>query len=175
MLSEAIKSGDSLGGVIECRCNNVTTSLGEPFFDSVESEISHLVFSVPGIIGIEFGAGFMGTELCGSAFNDKIGSIDGKTSSNNCGGINGGITNGNEVVFRVAVKPTPSISRNQRTMNFLTNEVEDFKIVGRHDVCFALRLAPVIESSAAIVFANLYLKRLEEICQHSIINNKKNC
>lgn len=172
-LSAAIKSGDSLGAKIECRCTNIPVGLGNPFFDGIESRISHLVFSVPGIIGIEFGAGFSGADMHGSEFNDAIENTDGKTRTNHSGGINGGISNGNEIIFRVAVKPTPSIRSVQHSINLKSGEIDDFQVPGRHDVCFALRVPAVIESAAAIVLSDFYLMREMEISQHSIINNRK--
>ncbi|MCL2294096.1 MAG: chorismate synthase [Spirochaetes bacterium] len=160
-IDAAVKSseetGDSIGGIVECKVKNLFPGLGEPFFDSVESVISHIIFAIPGIRGIEFGVGFKAAGMRGSEHNDLIISADGKTAANNHGGINGGITNGNEVVFRVAVKPTATISAVQKTYNFKTNKIEELAAGGRHDICFALRAPPVVEAAAAIAIADLYL------------------
>lgn len=156
-IDKAVDEGDSVGGIIECKISNVPIGLGEPFFDSIESKISHLVFAVPGIKGIEFGSGFKSTEMRGSEHNDLIINSNGQTSTNNSGGINGGISNGNDIIFRVAVKPTSSISKPQQTYNFETNKTETLKIEGRHDACIALRMPVIIESVAAIVIADFYL------------------
>ncbi len=156
-LSEAVREGDSLGGIIEVRINNLPAGLGEPFFNSFESVLSHLVFSVPAVKGIEFGSGFKAAAMKGSEHNDAILSRDGLTRTNNAGGINGGITNGNCVVFRVAVKPTPTISRGQKTVNVSTGEMEMLEAKGRHDACIALRAPVVFEACAAIAAADMYL------------------
>jgi chorismate synthase len=156
-VKKAMEDGDSIGGIVECTITNLPAGLGEPFFDSVESVISHMIFSVPAIKGIEFGSGFHASRMKGSEHNDKIVDTDGKTATNYAGGINGGITNGNDLVFRVAVKPASSISRDQRTMNFKTGKMVDLKIEGRHDTCIALRVPVVIEAAAAIVMADLML------------------
>lgn len=158
-LDYAIENKDSIGGLIECRVNNIPVGIGEPFFDSVESAISHLVFSIPGIKGIEFGSGFNAPKMLGSEHNDNFIEETGKTDSNNAAGINGGITNGNEIVFRVAVKPTSSIFKIQKTMNFKTGEITDFELKGRHDVCIALRIPVIVESAAAIALADLGIQQ----------------
>lgn len=157
VIDEAILAGDSLGGVIECRVKNLPFGLGEPFFDSVESVISHLVFAIPGIRGIEFGDGFTATTQKGSEQNDLFIESTGKTATNHAGGINGGITNGNELIFRVAVKPTSSIAQSQNTCDFTSGELVDLTIPGRHDVCFALRTPVIVEAAAAIAMADLQL------------------
>lgn len=157
-LLETIKSGDSLGGTISLTIKNIPIGLGEPFFGSVESVISSMVFSIPGIKGIEFGAGFKGTELLGSNFNDCFIDKNGKTSSNNNGGINGGITNGNDIFLKVAVKPTSSIFKSQETFNFKDECIQTLTIKGRHDVAFLLRVPIVLENSVAIALADLYLQ-----------------
>lgn len=154
-LDEALEKGDSLGGIIECTVNNLPVGLGEPFFDSLESLISHIVFAIPGIRGIEFGEGFKAAQMWGSQHNDPFISKQGETSKNSAGGINGGISNGNPVVFRVAVKPTSSISLPQQTINMKTGTVEQLVIEGRHDTCFALRVPVVLEAATAIAIANL--------------------
>jgi chorismate synthase len=154
----AMKKGDSAGGIAECRVNGVPAGLGEPFFDSAESLISHLIFSVPGIKGIEFGAGFSAAAMKGSAHNDVFVSVKGKTASNHAGGINGGITNGNELVFRVAVKPTSSFPLPQKTINMKTEKMTVLEITGRHDTCIALRMPVIIEAAAAIALADLLMQ-----------------
>lgn len=157
-LLETAHSGDSLGGIISLTIKNVPIGLGEPFFDSVESVLSSIIFSIPGIKGVEFGAGFKGTEFLGSKFNDCFIDKSGKTSSNNNGGINGGITNGNDIFLKVAVKPTSSIFKPQETFHFKDNNIQSLKINGRHDVAFLLRVPIVLENSVAIALADLYLQ-----------------
>lgn len=157
IVESALRSSDSVGGIIECVADNVTVGLGEPFFDSAESVISHLLFSVPAVKGVEFGAGFDSARVRGSQNNDPIIDADGQTSTNNSGGINGGITNGNQIVVRVAVKPTASISTPQQTLNTESGAVEELRIKGRHDACIALRAGVVIEAAVAIALADLTL------------------
>ena len=157
IIASAMADGDSVGGVVECRANGVGVGLGEPFFDSAESVIAHLMFSVPAVKGIEFGSGFEGVRLRGSQRNDCFVDGEGHTATNNEGGINGGITNGNEVVVRVAIKPTPSIAREQMTFNKSLGEVAPLCIKGRHDACIVLRAAVVVESVVAIALAELTL------------------
>ncbi|MCD4745594.1 MAG: chorismate synthase [Bacteroidales bacterium] len=156
-VNNAIKANDSIGGIIECEVRNMPVGLGEPFFDSIESLISHAVFSIPGIKGIEFGSGFMSAKMKGSEHNDLFIDTNGKTATNFAGGINGGISNGNNLFFRVAVKPTSSIYQKQKTINLRTGKTQDLIIKGRHDVCFALRLPVVIEAVTAFVLADLLL------------------
>ena len=162
-LMQAAEEGDSLGGVIECTCDNVPAGLGEPFFNSVESLISHAVYAIPGIRGIEFGDGFKAAEMKGSQHNDPFIDAEGHTSRNGAGGINGGITNGNQIRFRVAVKPTSTIRKAQETFDFKAGEMTTLSAGGRHDVCFALRVPPVIEAVTAIVLANLFLTKKQTI------------
>jgi chorismate synthase len=157
-LDQAIARRDSIGGIIECTINKVPVGLGEPFFDSVEAVMSHLVFSIPAIKGIEFGAGFQAARMSGSEHNDNFVSTEGVTETNHAGGINGGISNGNEINFRVAVKPTSSTHQTQHTMNISTGKMEDLTIEGRHDTCIALRVPVVVEAAAAIVMADLMLQ-----------------
>ncbi len=157
VLAQAVRDGDSLGGVIGCRVEGLSVGLGQPFFDSVESLISHLVFSIPGVRGIEFGSGFAATRMRGSEHNDELISTDGRTATNHAGGINGGITNGNPLEFKVAVKPTPSITHPQRTVNLRSGESVDLKIAGRHDSCIALRVPVVVEAAVAVVLADLLI------------------
>ena len=156
-LNEAIREGDSLGGIIECCCTGVPVGLGEPFCDSMESLLSHAIFSIPGIRGVEFGDGFAAARMTGSQHNDPIIDAAGHTARNGAGGINGGITNGNPVVFRIAAKPTPSIRKPQHTFDFNRGAMVDYAVPGRHDVCFALRIPPVVEAMTACVFADLLL------------------
>lgn len=158
IIEQARMAQDSVGGVIACRVQGVGAGLGEPFFDSAESLIAHLLFSVPAIKGVEFGAGFEAARMRGSEHNDHIIDSEGHTSTNNAGGIVGGITNGNEIVVRAAVKPTASISRPQPTFNFENGQVEELIIKGRHDVCITLRAAVVVEAAIAIALADLKLR-----------------
>lgn len=153
MLEAAASEGDSLGGIVECVISGVPIGLGEPFFDSAESLISHAIFSIPGVRGIEFGDGFKASRMKGSEHNDPFGP-EGPVK-NGAGGINGGITNGAAIVFRVAFKPTSSISKPQKTYNFKTEKMDVLQIKGRHDVCFALRTPAIVEAMAAIVLADL--------------------
>ncbi|MDR0927199.1 MAG: chorismate synthase [Ignavibacteria bacterium] len=154
-IEAAQMEGDSLGGIIECTAKGVPVGLGEPYFDSCEGILSHLLFSISGVKGVEFGAGFAIANMKGSEANDCFSNSAGKTVTNKSGGINAGITNGNDVVFRVALRPTPSISKTQMTYNFATNKVEELSIGGRHDTCFALRVPVIIEAVTAIVLADL--------------------
>lgn len=157
LLDEAAQEGDSLGGIVECRCTEVPVGLGEPFFDSLESLLAHAVFSIPGIRGIEFGDGFAASRMKGSDHNDPFIDAAGHTARNGAGGINGGLSNGNPVVFRVAVKPTSSIRKVQHTFDFARGEMVDYSVPGRHDTCFALRVPPVVEAVTACVFADLLI------------------
>ena len=157
LIKEISMAGDSIGGIVKCEIKNIGIGLGEPFFDSIESVISHLVFSIPAIKGIEFGKGFDSAKMCYSEFNDIILNKDGKTSTNNSGGINGGISNGNDIYFKVAVKPASSISIEQNTYNFETDNIETLKVRGRHDSAIILRVPPVIEAVTAIGLADLIL------------------
>jgi len=156
-IQKAIKNDDSIGGIIECRSLNMPVGLGEPFFDSVESLLSHLVFSIPGVKAIEFGSGFMAAAMTGIQHNDPIITLSGKTKTNHAGGINGGITNSNDVVFRIAVKPTASISKTQHTMNTKIVKMVDLEVKGRHDLCIALRMPVIVEAATAIVLADLMM------------------
>lgn len=158
IIEQARMSQDSVGGVVECRTNGIEVGLGEPFFDSAERLIAHLLFSVPAVKGVEFGDGFSSARMLGSQNNDPIVDADGHTATNHAGGIVGGITNGNEIVVRAAIKPTASISREQQTFNFESGKVESLIIKGRHDVCIALRAAVVVEAAVAIALADLKLR-----------------
>jgi chorismate synthase len=157
-IEKAIADEDSIGGIVECRAKGLPVGLGQPFFDSVEAVLSHMVFSIPAIKGIEFGSGFSAAKMKGSEHNDNILSMDGTTETNNSGGINGGITNGNELVFRVAVKPTSSISKKQMTLNITTGKAAELEVKGRHDTCIALRVPVVLEAATAIVIADLMMQ-----------------
>lgn len=156
-VSEAVEAGDSIGGIIECRVSDPPKGLGEPFFMSAESSISHIIFSIPAVKGIEFGAGFAAAAMKGSQHNDPFISSDGKTATNNAGGINGGITNGNEIVFRVAVKPTSSTAASQTTLDFSEGQMKTLQVKGRHDTCIALRIPVIIEAATAIALADLLI------------------
>lgn len=150
IIEAAMRNSDSVGGLIECRVSGLAAGFGGPFFDSIESIISHAIFSVPAVKAIEFGAGFQAAKMFGSEHNDMIINAQGKTSTNNAGGIVGGISNGNDIIFRVAIKPTASISMAQQTYNFATNTVDELRIKGRHDACIALRASVVIEAATAL-------------------------
>jgi chorismate synthase len=162
-LEKAVKEGDTLGGLIECSVYGLPLGLGEPFFDSVESVISHIVFSVPSVKGIEFGEGFRSAQMNGSGYNDTLLDLNGRTVTNNCGGVTGGLTNGNQLIFRVAMRPPSSISKKQYSINLKTGKKEPLMIKGRHDVCPALRSPVIIEASAAIAVCDLVLSSKGEI------------
>ena len=156
-LDKAIELNDTIGGIIECRIQNPPAGLGEPFFYSFESALSHLVFSIPAVKGIEFGAGFAAAAMRGSQHNDPFVNSDGKTFTNNAGGINGGITNGNEIIFRIVVKPTSSTGVEQTTFDFSKGKMSTLSVKGRHDTCIALRIPVIVEAAAAIAMADLKL------------------
>jgi chorismate synthase len=156
-LQKAIDQKDSIGGIVECRVNGLPVGLGEPFFDSAESLISHAVFAIPAIRGIEFGTGFAAAKMFGVDHNDPIEDKTGKTTTNHAGGIVGGISNGNELVFRIAVKPTSSTPKEQQTLNWETGSVESFSVKGRHDLCIALRVPVVLEAVTAMVLLDLMM------------------
>jgi chorismate synthase len=156
-IDNAIKKNDSIGGIVECKAQQVPVGLGEPFFNAVESLISHIVFAIPAVKGIEFGAGFNAAQMFGSEHNDDLIDTSGKTATNFAGGINGGITNGNSLIFRVAVKPTASISKPQYTINLASGKTEKLEVKGRHDACIALRVPVVVEAATAIVLADLMI------------------
>jgi len=156
-LQKAIDAKDTIGGIVECRAEGLPIGLGEPFFDSVESVLSHAVFAIPAIRGIEFGTGFAAARMFGSQHNDPIEDGSGRTRTNHAGGVVGGISNGNELVFRIAVKPTSSTPKEQLTLNWETGEQEVFSVKGRHDLCIALRVPVVLEAVTALVLADLLL------------------
>ena len=156
--------GDSVGGVIECAILGAPAGLGDPMFGGMENRISQLVFGIPAVKGISFGAGFDAARLRGSENNDPFTMCDGKvvTRTNNCGGILGGITNGMPIVFRAAVKPTPSIGIEQDTVNLSTGENAKLTVVGRHDPCIVPRAVPCVEAAAAIAVYDALLARRKE-------------
>lgn len=156
-LQKAIDAKDTIGGIVECRVNGLPVGLGEPFFDSVESALAHAVFAIPAVRGIEFGTGFAAAKMFGSEHNDWIENADGKTKTNHAGGAVGGITNGNELVFRIAIKPTSSTPKEQQTLNVETGAIESFSVKGRHDLCIALRVPVVLEAVTAFVLTDLMM------------------
>lgn len=156
-IKKAVDEQDSIGGIVACSVKHLPLGIGEPFFDSVESAISHAIFAIPAIKGIEFGSGFSAAKMKGSEHNDAIIDAEGSTRTNYAGGINGGISNGNELYFRVAVKPTSSTPKEQHTWNNATQSVESFQVKGRHDLCIALRVPVVVEAATAIALADLFL------------------
>lgn len=154
-VDEALRAGDSLGGLVECRATGLPAGLGEPFFDSAESLLSHLIFAIPAIKAVEFGEGMAASRAKGSEFHDDIVDTSGTTATNNAGGIHGGVTNGNPLVLRVAVKPTSSIRSPKQTIDLRTGEQTELSVQGRHDACIALRVPVVLEAAVAIVVADL--------------------
>lgn len=156
-IQKAIDAKDSVGGIIECSVKGLPVALGEPFFDSAESLISHIVFAIPAVRGIEFGTGFAAAGMFGSEHNDAIIDRNGKTRTNHAGGIVGGLTNGNELVFRIAIKPTSSTPKEQNTLNWETDKLENVSVKGRHDLCIALRVPVILEAVTAIVLTDLLM------------------
>ncbi len=148
---------NSIGGILECGVTGLPVGLGNPFFGSVESKIASMMFSIPAVKGIEFGAGFRFAEMTGAEANDSFYAEDGqiKTRTNHNAGINGGITNGMPLVFRVAIKPTPSIAQPQQTVNLKTMENTEFSVHGRHDPCITHRAVPVVEAGCAIALLDM--------------------
>lgn len=169
-LQKAIDAKDSIGGIVACKVTGLPTGLGEPFFDSVESVLSHAVFAIPAVRGVEFGTGFAAAGMFGIEHNDALEDKTGKTKTNHAGGIVGGITNGNELLFRIAIKPTSSTPKEQRTLNLETGEVESFSVKGRHDLCIALRVPVVLEAVTAIVLADMML--LEQKVKRTMNNER---
>lgn len=163
-IAKALSEGDSVGGIIECVVTGLPVGLGGPLFDGMEGKISQAVFGIPAVKGIEFGVGFASAKLRGSENNDAFCIKDGKvqTETNRCGGILGGITNGMPVLFRAAFKPTPSISRPQKSVNLTTGEETTLEIKGRHDPCIVPRAVPVVEAAAAIAVYDALLGRRKE-------------
>ncbi len=164
-IAAAKAEGDSLGGVVECAVLGLPVGLGDPMFDGMENRIASLVFGIPAVKGLEFGAGFALSAMRGSEANDPFRVTDGRvvTETNHCGGILGGITNGMPLTFRVAFKPTPSISREQRTVDLGTMENTTLRIEGRHDPCIVPRAVPVVEAAAAIAVYDALLQRRKEL------------
>lgn len=156
-LQKAIDAKDSVGGMIECRVSGLPVGLGEPYFNSLESLLAHMMFSIPAVRGIEFGTGFAAARMFGTEHNDAILNNDGVTKTNHAGGIVGGISNGNELVFRLAIKPTASTPKEQESLNWETGKVETFSVKGRHDLCVALRAPVIVEAATALVLADCML------------------
>lgn len=156
-LQKAIDAKDTVGGIIECTVDGLPIGLGEPFFNSVESLLAHAVFAIPAVKGVEFGAGFTSATMFGSQHNDALMDDTGKTKTNNAGGIVGGLTNGNQLIFRIAVKPTSSTPKKQQSLNWETNSVENFSVKGRHDLCIALRVPVVLEAVTAFVVVDFMM------------------
>jgi chorismate synthase len=156
-LQKAIDAKDTVGGIIECTVDGLPIGLGEPFFNSVESLLAHAVFAIPAVKGVEFGAGFTSATMFGSQHNDALMDDTGKTKTNNAGGIVGGLTNGNQLIFRIAVKPTSSTPKEQQSLNWETNTVENFSVKGRHDLCIALRVPVVLEAVTAFVVVDFMM------------------
>jgi chorismate synthase len=156
-LQKGIDAKDSVGGIVECVVNGLPVGLGEPYFDSVESVLSHILFAIPAVRGVEFGTGFAAAKMFGSQHNDAIENAEGKTRTNHAGGVVGGITNGNQLVFRLAVKPTSSTPKEQNSLNWETGTTENFSIKGRHDLCVALRAPVIVEAVTALVLADMML------------------
>lgn len=164
-IAQARAQGDSLGGVIECAVLGLPAGLGDPMFGGMENRIAGIVFGIPAVKGIEFGAGFAAAKLRGSQNNDSYTVRDGRveTRSNHCGGILGGITNGMPLVFRAAIKPTPSIAMEQTSVNLDTLTEEHLRVGGRHDPCIVPRAVPVMEAAAAIAVYDALLGRKKEL------------
>ncbi len=157
MMTGIAGDGDSVGGIIECAVTGLPAGVGEPLYDSMEALISHMIFGIPAVKGIEFGCGFKAGKMRGSECNDPFVIRDGKvkTLKNNSGGIQGGITNGMPVIFRVCMKPTPSIYKEQKTINMKEMTETTLSLIGRHDPCIVPRAVPCIEAAAAIAVYNL--------------------
>lgn len=170
-LQKAIDAKDSVGGLVECRVGGLPAGLGEPFFDSVESNLAHILFAIPAVKGVEFGSGFAAAKMFGSEQNDAIENWEGRTRTNHAGGVVGGISNGNELVFRLAIKPTASTPKEQNSLNWETGQTEDFAVRGRHDLCVALRAPVIVEAAAAVALLDLAL--LEGLLPRVVTNNKK--
>lgn len=158
-IGRARSEGDSLGGTVECAVIGMPAGIGDPIFDGMENKISSIIFGIPAVKGIEFGSGFDGSRLKGSENNDEFISVNGeiKTKTNNHGGILGGISSGMPVIFRCAFKPTPSIAKEQQTVNIMTGETEALVIGGRHDPCIVQRAVPCVEAAAAVAIADFML------------------
>ena len=164
-ISEVIRAakaeGDSVGGILETEVAGLEAGIGEPWFDTLEGELAHAVFAVPAVKGIEFGAGFAIADMKGSDANDPFEVVNGRivTAANNSGGIQGGISNGMPIVFRTAVKPTPSIAKKQQSADFIKMENTELEITGRHDPAVIYRMPPVIDAVTAIVLSDMTARR----------------
>ena len=158
-IAEARADGDSVGGMIECYIKGLPAGLGEPMFGGVESRIAQIIYGIPAVKSVEFGAGSSVVDMRGNQCNDAYTIKDGtiQTLTNHAGGILGGITNGMPVIFRAAIKPTPSISRQQQSVSIRNNVVQELSIQGRHDPCIVPRAVPVVEAAAAIAIFDLVL------------------
>lgn len=157
-LREIIAEGDSVGGIVEIKIKGVEVGLGEPMFEKLDAELAKMMFNIPAVKGFEMGLGFQGVSYKGSMFNDLILDDTGKTKTNHAGGVTGGISNGNDIVCRVFVKPTSSIQKQQETYHLEKQKLEPLKVGGRHDVAIVRRVGIVLENAAAIVLADAYLK-----------------
>ena len=164
LIARAKAEGDSVGGVVECRVRGLPVGLGDGMFDGMESRLGRILFGIPAVKGVEFGDGFALAQMRGSEANDSFTVENGKivTATNHCGGILGGITDGMPLVFRVALKPTPSIAREQRSVDLQTGEERPLVIEGRHDPCVVPRAVPVVEAAAAIAVYDALLQRRKE-------------
>jgi len=158
-IEAARKDRDSVGGIIEAVVTGLPPGVGEPFFESIESALAHLLFSIPAVKGVDFGAGFRAASMRGSEHNDPFAVEAGRvvTETNHAGGILGGITNGMPVTFRVAVKPTASIAKPQRSVDLATMMPTEIVVTGRHDPCIVPRAVPVVENAAAMAILDLML------------------
>jgi chorismate synthase len=156
-LQEIASQGDSVGGVIQVKATRMMVGLGEPFFNKLDAEIGKMMLSIPAVKGVEIGTGFEGASWLGSQFNDQIIDQEGHTKTNHSGGITGGISNGNDLLVQVMIKPTSSIQKTQETFHFGSESIEPLDVSGRHDVCIARRAGIVLENALAIVLADQYL------------------
>ncbi|MBE0701465.1 MAG: chorismate synthase [Acholeplasmataceae bacterium] len=157
-VSKIAEQGDSVGGIIEVKATQMIVGIGEPFFDKLDGEIGKIMFSIPAVKGVEIGTGFAGVSMLGSEMNDRYMDETGKTITNHAGGILGGISNGNDVIVKVFIKPTSSIQKSQETYNIEKQKMEELNIGGRHDACIARRVGIVLENALAIVLADLFLQ-----------------
>lgn len=156
-LREVHNQGESVGGIVEVRVKNMIVGLGEPMFEKLDAKIGQMMFSIPAVKGVEIGTGFSGATLYGSLFNDVYEDETGKTLTNHSGGVSGGISNGNDLVVKVFVKPTSSIGKAQSSFNLESKQKQSFEIGGRHDTAIVRRVGIVLENALAICLADLYL------------------
>jgi chorismate synthase len=156
-LERAFSKNDTVGGIVSCTATGLPPGLGEPFFDAAESLLSHALFAIPAVRGVEFGTGFAAARMLGSEHNDALQDINGKTATNHSGGITGGITSGNELVFRIAIKPTSSTPQPQQTLNVEKGAMEELIVAGRHDRCIALRVPVIAEAMTAVTLTDLMM------------------